>query len=216
MIIASFVRAILIGLGASIPLGPLGIMCIQKTLSKGRWSGFSVGLGASLGDTIYAAIALFSIAFVSEFLDNNRLWVMVIGGAIIFFIGLMIAMKNPIKDLRQTKTINATKHLQDVGTGFLMTMTNPGAIVLMLALFAYFHLDLGSVGYKPYAVSVVLSGIFIGTATWWFILSGTISLFRKRFRLRQLITVNRVSGIAIAVFGLISVTEGLFQMLFIN
>ncbi|MBQ0124493.1 MAG: LysE family transporter [Bacteroidales bacterium] len=215
--VENFIKAILIGLGASIPLGPLGIMCIQRTLSKGRASGFSVGLGSSLGDTIYAAIALLSLAFVSDFLDRNRVWVMIIGGIIVVLIGLQIAIKNPIKDIKNPsdKVRNTSKHFQDAATGFLMTLSNPGALVLMLGLFAFFGLDLGE-DYQIYSVLVVLAGIFIGTAGWWFVLSWAVNLFRKRFRLRQLIIANRIAGLVIAAIGFASIAEGLFNLLFMK
>lgn len=209
-----FVKAILIGLAASIPLGPLGIMCIQRTLSKGRWSGFSVGLGSSVVDTFFSAIALFSVTFISDFLDRNREWVMLIGGVIILLIGLSIAAKNPIRELSSPKKgIQRAGHVQDFLRGFLMTISNPGALVLLLGLFAFFGLDMNE-GYQAYAVSIVLAGIFLGTASWWFLLSGGISLFRARFRLRQMLYINRISGSVIAVIGLASAAEGLARMIF--
>ena len=209
-----FLKAILIGLTASIPLGPLGIMCIQNTLSKGRWSGFAVGLGSSVADTFYASIALLSVSFISDFLDRNSSLVMVVGGAVVLLIGLQIALKNPIKDLRRPLAGSiGSRHARDLLKGFLMTLTNPGALVLMLGLFAFFRLDLGD-GYRAYAVFVVLGGIFLGTASWWFLLSSGISLFRKRFRLRQIIVINRISGIVIALLGLASLVEGLAQLIF--
>lgn len=209
-----FIKAILIGLAASIPLGPLGIMCIQRTLSKGRWSGFSVGLGSAVVDTFFSAIALFSVTFISNFLDRNREWVMVVGGVIILLIGLQIAMKNPIRELGHPK--NGTPrpaHVQDFLRGFLMTISNPGALVLLLGLFAFFGLDMNE-GYKAYAVSIVLAGIFLGTTSWWFLLSSGISLFRSRFRLRQMLFINRISGAVIAVIGLASAAEGLARLIF--
>ena len=213
--VLNFLKAILIGLAASIPLGPLGIMCIQKALSKGRWAGFAVGLGSSIVDVFYAAIALFSVSFLSDFLDRNRIWVMLVGGVIILLIGLQIAMKNPIKDLQQSKTtpVSSSRHIKEVLRGFLMTISNPGALVLMLGLFAFFGLDLGT-HYRAPAVLVVLAGIFLGTASWWFLLASGISLFRKRFRLHQMLIINRVSGIVIALIGLASVVESLAQLIF--
>ena len=213
--VLNFLKAILIGLAASIPLGPLGIMCIQKALSKGRWAGFAVGLGSSIVDVFYAAIALFSVSFISDFLDRNRIWVMLVGGVIIPLIGLQIAMKNPIKDLQQSKTtpVSSSRHIKEVLRGFLMTISNPGALVLMLGLFAFFGLDLGT-HYRAPAVLVVLAGIFLGTASWWFLLASGISLFRKRFRLHQMLIINRVSGIVIALIGLASVVESLAQLIF--
>lgn len=210
----TFIKAILIGLGASIPLGPLGIVCIQKTLSKGRWAGFAVGLGSSVADCFYAAIALFSVSFISDFLNRNYDWVMLIGGVIILLIGLQIALKNPIKDLRRPNAeVITSRHVREVGRGLLMTITNPGALVLMLGLFAFFHLDMGE-NYSTYDVLFVLSGIFLGTATWWYLLSRGISLFRKRFHLRQMLIINRISGSLIALLGFASLIEGLCRLIF--
>ena len=211
--VINFLKAILIGLAASVPLGPVGIMCIQKTLDKGRWAGFAVGIGGAIGDLFYAAISVFSIAFISVFLESNRDWVMVIGGVIVFVIGLQIAIKNPIKDLRQKKHDAAGAHAQDVLRGLLMTISNPGALVLMIGLFAFFRLDLGE-SYSPYSVAIVLAGILLGAVSWWFLLSSSISLFRNRFRLRQMIIINRISGIIIALLGLASLVEGLAQLIF--
>ena len=209
----NFIKAILIGLGASIPLGPLGIMCIQKTLSKGRWAGFAVGLGSTVADIFYASIALFSVTFINEFLDRNSSWVMLIGGIVIFLIGLQIALKNPIKDLQRPNAgAIKTRHAQEALRGFLMTITNPGALVLMFGLFAFVRLDLTDA--TTSSVLLVLAGIFAGTAGWWFLLSSGINLFRKRFRLRQMLIINRVSGILIALIGLASVIEGLVQLVF--
>ena len=209
-----FLKALLVGLTAAIPLGPLGIMCIQRTLSKGRWAGYAVGVGSSVADTFYATIALLSVSYISQFLDRNRIWVMLIGGAIVLGIGLQIALKNPIKDLRRPIAGSlSSRRARDLLKGFLMTITNPGALVLMLGLFAFFGLDLGD-GSHPEAAGFVLGGVFLGTAAWWFLLSSGISLFRKRFRLRQIIAINRISGILIAVIGLSSLAEGLAQLIF--
>ena len=188
-------------------------MCIQKTLSKGRWAGFAVGLGSTVADTFYASIALFSVTFINEFLERNSSWVMLIGGIVIFLIGLQIALKNPIKDLQRPNAgAIRTRHAQEALRGFLMTITNPGALVLMFGLFAFVRLDLTDA--TTYSVLLVLAGIFVGTAGWWFLLSSGINLFRKRFRLRQMLIINRVSGILIALLGLASVVEGLIQLVF--
>lgn len=210
----NFLKAILIGLAASIPLGPLGIVCIQKTLSKGRWAGFAVGVGSTIADAFYAAIALFSVSFISDFLDRNQDWVMLIGGVIIVIIGLQIALKNPIKDLRRPNAeVIGSRHVREIGRGLLMTVTNPGALVLMLGLFAFFRLDLGS-SYSTYDVLLVIAGIVIGTAGWWFVLSSGISLFRKRFGLRQMLIINRISGTIITLIGLASLIEGVARLVF--
>ena len=214
MLAVYFTKAVLIGLAASIPLGPVGILCIQKTLDKGRWSGFSIGVGSSVTDTFYASIALLSVTFISDFLDRNRNWVMLIGVLIIFFIGLQIAAKNPVKDLRQSHSApTGSRHAKEVLSGFLMTISNPGALVLMLGLFAFFQLEISD---QPTVVAVllVLTGVALGTLLWWFLLSSGVSLFRKKIRLRQLLYVNRISGIVIAILGLAALAEGLALLVF--
>ena len=212
--VLTFVKAILIGLCATIPLGPLGILVIQNTLSKGQRSGFSVGCGSPLGDLIFAAVALLSVSAVSDFLGRNRIWVMIIGGIIVGLIGLQIAIKSPIKDIRQgtNRATAGTRYIQDALRGFLMTVANPGALVLMIGIFAFF-----GVGVTPehpaYTAAVILAGVLIGILSWWFCLSTVISIFRKRFRLRQLITINRIAGIAIAAIGFLSLFDGVIQCL---
>jgi len=204
---------LIIGLGASIPLGPVGVLCIQKTISKGRWAGLSLGLGSSVTDVFYAGVALLSLSFVSEFLDNNRIWVILFGGIIILIVGLNIALKNPVKQLRQRNSPqNKPSHFTDGLQGFAMTITNPGALVLMLFLFSFVGITPESFS-APLAISVMLAGVFVGTATWWFLLSTFINRFRKHFQLRQLLILNRVCGTLIAIFGLIATIEGIFEII---
>lgn len=209
----NFLKALIVGLGASIPLGPVGILCIQKTLSKGRNSGFSVGLGSSIADTFYASLALLSLAFIQSWLYENKLWVMIVGGIIIALFGIRIALKNPVKQIRQPKQ-GTKKHVQDLLQGLLFTITNPGSLVLLLALFAFVRIDINQ--HENHTVSVLLAGVFTGTLTWWSILSTSINAFRKKFRLRQLLYINRISGTVIAVLGLISTMEGIYRMFFVN
>lgn len=211
MMIIPLVKGIAVGLGASIPLGPLGILCVQKTLSKGRNSGLFTGLGASASDTFYAGISLLGLAFVQNIIDNNTSLVMVVGGIIIMLIGLRIYLKNPIKQIRQKHTNN--KHFEDFFEGLFMTVTNPGAIVLILGLFAAVGIDVTDPQTSKGVVFETLGGVFIGSACWWFTLSTTINVFRKRFRLKQLITINKISGIAIFALGLISLFTGIFEVL---
>lgn len=218
LMLENFVKAIIVGLGASIPLGPVGIMCIQKTISKGRNAGFALGLGASFADTFYAMLALFSLAFVSDFINKpeHRAWIMLIGGLIICGIGINIALTNPVKQIRRPKqSKNSSRHIQDVLQGFAVTISNPGSLVLLLGLFAFVGINTGE-SYQKFTLSVLLAGVFIGTATWWFTLSTVINIFRNRFRLRQLLYMNRISGIVIAALGLISMAEGLFQILLVK
>lgn len=208
MLIA-LIKGFIVGLGASIPLGPLGVLCVQKTISKGRNSGFFTGLGASVSDTFYAGIALLSFAFVDNFIAEHRAVIMLIGGIIIVLIGLKVYLTNPIKQIKQKNTNK--KHLEDFIEALIMTISNPGAMFLILGLFAVVGLRSPSGGEEISAITI-LWGVFLGTVTWWFFLTTTINRFRKRFRLRQLMFINRIAGVAIATLGIVSVFDGIIKM----
>ena len=213
--LVTLLKGFIVGLGASIPLGPLGVLCVQKTLSKGRNSGFITGLGASFSDTLYAAISLLGLAFIENLIDKNRDLVMIIGGAIIIYIGIRIFFTNPIKQIRQKNTNK--KHVQDFIEAFLMTVTNPGAIFLILGLLAAVGININDSEVRP-SVVVILLGVFMGTVTWWFTPSTGINVFRKKFRIRQLVMINRVSGAIMGVLGIIAMFDGIIEVVlkFIN
>ncbi len=207
--LVTLLKGFIVGLGASIPLGPLGVLCVQKTLSKGRNSGFITGLGASFSDTLYAAISLLGLAFIENLIDKNRDIVMIIGGAIIIYIGIRIFFTNPIKQIRQKNTNK--KHVQDFIEAFLMTVTNPGAIFLILGLLAAVGININDSEVRP-SVAIILLGVFLGTVTWWFTLSTGINVFRKKFRIRQLVMINRVSGAIMGVLGVIAMFDGIIEV----
>lgn len=208
----SLVQGFIVGIGASIPLGPLGILCVQKTISKGRNSGLITGLGSAASDTFYAGISLLGLAFVQNLIRDQRDWIMLIGGIIIILIGIKVYLTNPLKQVKQNN--GKKKRLEDFFEAFFMTITNPGAIFLIIGLFAVVGIDVTSGETSKFTIFSILWGVFAGATFWWFILSTTINVFRKKFRLKQLIMVNKISGIIIAVLGLISVISGAFGLLF--
>lgn len=209
--VIDFVKGFLVGLGASIPLGPLGVMCVQKTLSKGRNSGFITGLGAAITDTIFAALAILGLAYIKSFIEDYERGVLLFGGIIVALIGLKIYLTNPVKQIRQ-KAQGNNKHIEDLFSSIFMTISNPGAIFLILGMFAFVGLDIDSQAANR-VITVALAGVFVGASTWWYALSTGINLFRKKFRLRQLLMINRISGIIIIVIGLISFFEGAWRFL---
>ena len=205
-----FLKGMIIGIGASIPLGPIGVLCIQKTLSKGRLTGFLTGLGASISDTFYSAISMLGLFLVDSFVNENKALVLLIGGIVITLIGIRVYMSNPVRQIKQKK--KSSGGLTDMLESLAMTITNPGSIFLILAMFTLVRLDMSifSEEESTRAVFIVLAAIFLGSALWWYFLSTIINIFRKRFRLHQLIVINKISGIVIAVLGVISFGEGLF------
>ncbi len=208
--VESFFKGFIVGMGASIPLGPLGVMCVQKTLSKGRLSGIATGLGASLTDTFFAAFAILSLALIQDFVKSNETAVLLAGGLAVMAIGLKIFLTNPVRQIRQNK--GGKRLLEDFFASMIMTITNPGAIFLILGLFAFTGLEVDGSSSGP-VITAALSGVFVGAISWWIILSTTINIFRNKFRLRQLLLINRVAGIVIMALGLISFLESVWNMI---
>ena len=209
--IEDLIKGIIVGLGASIPLGPIGVLCIQRTLSKGKWSGFATGMGASISDIIFSAIALLGLSFVNDFLTTYREWVMVFGGDVVTGFGVKIFITNPIKQIKRVKEGNH-QYIQDFASSFLMTITNPGAIFLIIGMFAFIGIDTGEYEFGL-VIAPALMGVFIGTLGWWFALSTIINMFRNKFRLKQLLITNWIAGVIVMAIGITSLFEGLIQII---
>ena len=210
VVLENFIKAFIVGIGASIPMGPIGILCVQKTISKGKYAGFFTGVGASFADTFYSGLALLSLAFIQEWIEDKKIWVMMIGGAIILLIGMRIAVKNPVKQIQKPKESGNT-YFSEILQGFIITITNPGALVLMLGVFAFVGIDIST---SPgYMVGVVLAGVLLGTNTWWYTLCSSINKLRKKITVRTLLYINRVAGIIIGSIGLFSLIGSIFKFL---
>ena len=212
MTIELFIKGIIAGLGASIPLGPIGVLCIQRTINRGRLSGFLSGMGAATADTIFAAFAVLGLAIVQKFIDDNLNLFLIAGGVIVALLGVKIYFSNPIKQLRRRKQVK-NKFVEDFVSTFFLTLSNPGAVFLMLGIFALLQLDLGG-HLKNFSVAAILWGVALGCALWWFILTWLVDRFRRFFRIRQLWIMNRIAGIIIFILGIISIFEGAWNMLF--
>lgn len=205
-----FVKSIIVGLGASIPLGPIGVLCIQRTVNRGRLSGFLSGLGAASADTIFAALAIFGLAFVQQIINDQRALFYIIGGVILIVLGLNIALSNPIRQIRQRKK-EKERYLEKFFSTFFLTLSNPGAVFLLLGLFALLQIDVD--GSQKLSVGLILWGVFLGAAGWWFILTSLVDRFRRLFRLRQLMVINRITGIIIFILGGFSLVQGISALL---
>lgn len=192
-------RGIVIGLMVSVPLGPMGVLIIQKTLQRGALTGFIAGMGAACADLFYAAVAAFGLGFVVNIIQSHEIILQIVGGIFLIFVGLKIYFDNPLKQIRMKRRVSKTGLLGDFLTLFFLTVSNPVAIVVFMAVFA----GTSVFGDNPtFCVELyVLAGIIIGAGLWWYTLSTLVNVFRKKFRLRVLITINRVSGVIITALG---------------
>jgi threonine/homoserine/homoserine lactone efflux protein len=200
------IKGVIIGLSVSIPLGPIGVMCIQRTLSKGRLSGFVSGMGAASADIIYSIFAGLGITFIIDILTKYSIEFQVIGGAFLLFLGLRLFFKNPIKQFRQPKTKGGL--VGDFLSTFFLTITNPLALFLFVGVFA--TIGFMNTKFEHFTLGYIVAGVALGTTLWWFVLSTLINLFRSKIRLRKLNWINKISGIAIFIFGVVAIVNLFF------
>ncbi len=196
-------KGFLIGLCTSIPVGPIAILCIQQTLHKGRWHGFFSGLGAATSDFIYALIALLGFSFVMDFIKTHQLTIQIIGSAVILIFGIHIYNQNPSKRLKKN-TPSKFSYPQDFISALGLTISNPLMVFLFLGLFAQFSF----VTQESSTASIILGmlSVFLGSSTWWLLLTYVASQFKNRLNIRGLRFLNKVAGALIciiAVAGLI-------------
>ena len=178
------------------------MLCIRRTLANGRASGLASGLGAATADAIYGCIAGFGLTFISSFLVNQQTWLRLVGGVFLCYLGLKTLLKKPAEQAagRDDKGL-----IGAFASTFLLTLTNPITIISFVAIFA--GLGLVGAGGSYLSASVLVLGVFLGSALWWLILSGGFGMFRSKFNPAGLRWVNRVSGAVIAGFGLFALAS---------
>lgn len=194
-------KGMLVGLMVSIPLGPMGVLIIQKTLHKGALSGFIAGMGVASADFFYASVAAFGLGYVINTVQTHELLLQIIGGIFLLCIGLKIYFDNPIRQIRQRRQgrVSKTGLLGDYLSLFFLTVSNPITVVVFMAVFA--GMSVFGESSSMLVELLVVIGVLLGGGVWWYSLSTLVNIFRKKFRLRVLITINRVSGLVITIFG---------------
>ncbi len=205
-----FLKGIIVGLLGSIPLGPVGVLCIQRTLNKGKMSGFMSGMGAAAVDAIFALIAALGLTFIINFIEQQRFFIQLIGGIVLIIMGLIIFYKNPVKQMRKHKQ-GQSNLFHDFISVFLLTLTNPVAVFLFVAALA--SIDVVSVESPIISSLFVVSGVFGGALLWWFTLISLVDLFRKKFRLKHLWWINKIAGVLIAAFGIFAIFAIFYMVL---
>ena len=192
-----FLRGFVIGFSIAAPVGPIGVLCIRRTLAEGRASGLVSGLGAATADAIYGCIAGFGLTFISTFLVSQQAWLHLVGGVFLCYLGLKTLFAKPAEGAALDR---ANGLVAAYASTFFLTITNPMTIISFAAIFAGLGLATTSGSYV--SAGLLVSGVFIGSALWWLILSGGVGLFREKFKPKGLQWVNRISGAIITGFGL--------------
>ena len=208
------IQGLIVGILASAPMGPVGVLTIQRTLNKGRWYGMVTGLGAAASDIIYAAISLLGMSFVMEIIENprNMFWFKVMGGILLMIFGIYTYLSNPTNNLRPTNPNKGTLWHNGI-TGFLVTFSNPLIILLFIALMARFEFVVPE-HYWEQGVGYI--AIFAGALLWWFALTYIIDKVRTKFQVNTICLINRIIGSIVIAAGLIGFLWALLPHFGIN
>ena len=199
-----FLRGLVIGFSIAAPVGPIGVLCIRRTLTDGQISGLVSGLGAATADAFYGCVAGFGLTFISSFLVGQKMWLSLFGGLFLLYLGIKTLLS---KSAEKEATIRQNGLFGSYLSTFLLTLTNPMTILSFAAIFA--ALGLGNTSGSYASALILVLGVFLGSAIWWLFLSGGVGLFRDKFNTQGLLWVNRISGVIITAFGAVALV-GLF------
>lgn len=193
-------RGALLGFAIAAPVGPIGLLCIQRTLNRGQWYGLVSGLGAATADAAYGCVAGFGLTLISAFLVNQRFWLGLIGGAFLCYLGVRTFWATPAT---QAAKLNQSGLASSYLSTLFLTLTNPMTILSFVAIFA--GLGLASTVGSFASALVLVIGVFCGSAAWWLLLSTGVGLLRHRFNATTLQWINRIAGVVIIGFGVVMV-----------
>ncbi|MBE9077939.1 LysE family transporter [Romeria aff. gracilis LEGE 07310] len=194
-------QGLLLGFALAAPVGPIGLLCIRRTLDRGRLVGLVSGLGAATADGFYGFVAAFGLTFISQFLIDQSGWLQIGGGLFLCYLGITTALAKPATTAAEARGRGI------VGAYFstlALTLTNPATILSFVAIFAGFGIAQAERGYLASGLLVI--GVTLGSALWWLTLSTGVSLFRQRLTLRRLVWLNRAFGLLIFGFGIVALS----------
>jgi threonine/homoserine/homoserine lactone efflux protein len=197
-----FLRGLVIGFSIAAPVGPIGVLVIRRTLAEGRLAGLVTGLGAATADALYGCVAAFGLTFVTSLLVGQQLWVRLIGGLFLCYLGVRAFLAVSID---RAAAVAGSSLLGAYGATLLLTLTNPMTILSFAAVFA--GLGLAAVSGDYAAASLLVLGVFAGSALWWLLLSGGVGLLRLQLTPGALRWINRVSGAILVVFGVLALVS---------
>lgn len=189
-------KGLLIGFAIAAPVGPIGVLCIRRTLAQGRLIGFLTGLGAATADMSYGAVAAFGLTIVQDILIGQGYWLRLLGGLFLLYLGVttFIAKTTQKAEAKQAQG-RWSAYLSTLG----LTLTNPATILSFTIIFA--GLQLGETDGGLPTAGALVAGVFGGSAVWWFTLSGLVGILRERFTPAWMTWVNRLAGLVIFGFG---------------
>lgn len=194
-----FLKGLLIGFSIAAPVGPIGVLCIRRTLADGRVAGLLSGLGAATADALYGCVAGFGLTIISGLLLSHVTGLRIVGGVFLCYLGIKTWLSRPAE---AAATVTRTGLLGVYTSTVFLTLTNPSTILSFLAVFA--GLGLATTESSGSAAIALVSGVFLGSAAWWLLLSSGIDLLRDRITAKHLRWINRLSGFILLGFGVLA------------
>ena len=194
MELSFFVKGAAIGFSIAAPVGPIGVLCIRRSLADGAWKGFSAGLGAATADAAYGCVSAFGITAVSSFLVLHQAWLGLIGGTFLCYLGARTFFSRPAQEAPAA----GSRFLAVYGSTLVLTLANPATILSFAAAFCAFGLGTSA---DYLGAGALVLGVFLGSALWWLVLSGGVGLLRSRVNAAWMLAVNRASGCVLFSFG---------------
>lgn len=192
------IQGVLIGFVVAVPVGPLGLLCINRALAMGAICGLFSGLGVASADALAASLAALGISFVSSFFTEHQTVLRLVGGVFLCYLGWQIYGTKP-KEQAAPSDVNGL--LNAYATTFFLTISNPVTILSFIAIYAGWHVP--SLHGRYFAAALLTLGVFIGSALWWVGLFIGMTVFREKFSVGALGWIHRVSGVLILGFGIV-------------
>jgi threonine/homoserine/homoserine lactone efflux protein len=194
-------KGLAIGFSIAAPVGPIGVLCIRRSLAHGPAAGLAAGLGAATADALYGSIAAFGLTTLSSRLVANQAWLALIGGAFLCYLGVRTFFSRPAAE---AASVRGDGLLATYASTLLLTLTNPATILSFVAVFAGFGIGAGA-DYR--AAAALVAGVFAGSALWWIVLSGSVGALRTRVGTSSMQLLNRVSGAVLFTFGVLALSR---------
>jgi threonine/homoserine/homoserine lactone efflux protein len=204
MVFACLFKGIIVGFSLAAPVGPIGLLCVRRTLAHGGWRGFVVGLSSASADVVYAIIAAFGVTLISDFVAGHQQWLRLVGGIFLLALGFYIFRSRPVTHV-PSKWIN--REARVYFSTLLLALANP------LTLFAYAG-ALSGIGIENIRsdriyLAVLVVGVFLGSLLWSSLLTTLARIFKEKISTRGLGIVNKVAGSLLMLFGAIGLWTGL-------
>lgn len=201
-------KGIIIGLFISVPLGPIGMLCIQRTLNRGQKYGIITGLGATASDLLYTIISLFFLSFVLDFIEQYRMAIQITGSLILVIFGYFIFNSHPSAQPKPSESRQFTI-FGDFITSFGLTLSNPLVLFVLIAIFAKFEFITNKSTLAEISIGII--SILSGALLWWSILTFLVSRFRMKLNLKGLRTLNKITGIIIVLIGIVGFLYSIYN-----